>query len=282
MPKSREQEPQKREAPRLKKATWAGEFVRNSVGKIVHKANLSIEGEENLEALRGSGAIIVVAPHNGHLDTLLVRNAISTAFRKQLFFLAAADYWDKAVSDKDDAPTNKIKQNILVSFRRIFSPAAVRILPIDRFSTEQAYSDLEQAAERALAGEMPVIYPEGTRSRDGKKPISEREFKTGLGLLVLMTEGKVPIVPVYLEGNENLMPPDSNSIQFADADGIPHRVVVHIGEPIDTSSLVHEPIESMSRQEQRTFRRMITSLVHGHFVGTYEDINGELEDTRPY
>ncbi len=284
---------------KLKPATKVGEGIRNFLSPIlkltqpaVRTADISIEGHENLQKLKGSGAIIVVAPHNGHPDTILVRDAFEKEFRKLLFFIAAADYWEAAVHAEDDTNLVKLKNTLVVFKRKIFSPAAVRILPIDRHSSEQAFFDLEQAAERALAGEMPVLYPEGTRSRDGKRPMSQREFKTGLGLLVLMTEGKVPIVPVYLEGNESLMPPEKNKKQLeleaetlqeeTEPSPTSQKVVVHIGEPIDTSSLVQKSLEEMEHKEIRAARRMITSLTHGYFVGKYEDITGDFSGPEPY
>lgn len=270
------------ETRRLTKATKMGEVIRNAVGAhIEHRLAVTVLGHENLEKLHGSGAIVVVAPHNGHIDTPLVRMAFEDTYKKLLFFVAAADYWEKAVHKENDTFKVRFKNTLFTYMRRLFSPGVARIFPIDRFNPAQASYDLEQIAEKVLAGEFAVLFPEGTRSRDANKPISEREFKSGLGLLVLMTEGKVPIVPVYLEGNEKLMPPHSNKPELQ-KDGVPHQVTVHIGEPIATSSLVQKPPTEMENQEIRAFRRMATDMVHGYFVGMYEDTITDPDSKQPY
>ena len=98
----------------------------------------------------------------------------------------------------------------------------------------------------------------------------------------MMTEGKVPILPVYLEGNEKLLPAHKKWPEFQE-DGIPHTVTVHIGEPIDTSSLVEKSLLEMEDPEIRAKRRMITNLVFGYFTGMFFDINGDdINSNEPY
>lgn len=271
------------ETRKFKKASKLGEFIRErTTAYLGNKIDLHVEGQSNLEKLGDSGAIIVIAPHNGHPDSPLVRAAFEEQYREHLFLIGAADYWDKAVFKEDDSLSKRIKKTLSVAFMKRFGPTFVRIFPIDRFNPEQSYYDLAQIADQVLAGEYAAILPEGTRNRNVDTPMSEREFKTGLGLLVMMTEGKVPIVPVYLEGNEKLMPANKKFPQFQE-DGVPHTVTVHIGEPIDTSSLVEKSLLEMEDHEVRAKRRMITNLVYGYFTGMYVDINGDdVNATEPY
>lgn len=271
------------ETRKFGKPSKLGEFIRERTTAFLgKKIDLQVEGQSKLEKLGDSGAIVVIAPHNGHPDSPLVRAAFEEQYREHLFLIGAADYWDKAVFKEDDNLGKRIKKTITVAFMKRFGPAFVRIFPIDRFNSEQSYYDLAQIADKVLAGEYAAILPEGTRNRNVDTPMTEREFKTGLGLLVMMTEGKVPIVPVYLEGNEQLMPAHKNIPEFS-KDGIPHTVTVHIGEPIDTSSLVEKSLLEMEDQEIRAKRRMITNLVYGYFTGMYVDINGEdVNSTEPY
>ena len=244
----------------LKPATFWGELIRNQVGKLVNRANLNIEGLNNVESLK-SGAIIVVAPHNGHVDTALVRMAFNKEARKLMFAMAAGDYWER------------------IGWKQLASSVA-RTFPVSRKSGGQALHDLEQIAALVTAGERVVIFPEGTRSREDK-PMSERRFKTGLGLLVLMTEGKVPIIPVYLEGSEKLMPPGEILPQFKKG-GQPHPVTVRIGEQIDLSSYVKKPIEEMGRDDIKRERKMITSFIRAFFLAQEMKMTEAKEGVEPY
>ena len=267
----------------FKKASKLGEFIRErTTAYLENNITIHVEGQKNLEKLGDSGAIVVIAPHNGHPDSPLVRAAFEEQYRKHLFLIGAADYWDKAVFAEDDSLGKRIKKTLTVACMKRLGPAFVRIFPIDRFNSEQSYYDLAQIAQLVLDGEYAAILPEGTRNRNVETPMTEREFKTGLGLLVMMTEGKVPILPVYLEGNEKLLPAHKKWPEFQE-DGIPHTVTVHIGEPIDTSSLVEKSLLEMEDPEIRAKRRMITNLVFGYFTGMFFDINGDdINSNEPY
>ncbi len=270
------------EIRKLSKATQLGEFIRNYFGsQIENRLDITVIGHKNLEQLRGSGAFVVVGPHNGHLDTPLLRIAVEEEYKKLLFYVAAADYWDKAVRSENDSAQNYFRNTILTYLRRVLSPVVARIFPIDRFNSEQSDYDLEQIAQRALNGELAVLFPEGTRSRDGNTPMSQRKFKSGIGQLILLTEGAVPIIPIYLEGNEKLMPPNTNWPELQ-KNGIPHRVTVHIGEPIDTFSLITKSLADMDAREIRSFRRMTADMIHGYFVGKHEDLNDKKGEVESY
>ncbi|PIR63349.1 MAG: hypothetical protein CO156_04940 [Candidatus Pacebacteria bacterium CG_4_9_14_3_um_filter_40_12] len=266
----------------LKKATKLGEFIRNRVSDFLsNRVTIQVEGEKNLEVLHHTGAILAVLPHNGHIDTGILRAALEEELRKNLFFIAGADYWHKAVLSEDDSIKEKIAKIVTTAFLKTVGPAGARIFPIDRFNRDQSNYDLEQIAERTLHGEFAVFYPEGTR-RNWGKPLSEREFKTGIGHVILLTEGKVPVIPIYLEGNENLLPPDSKRPHFNDEAGKPHTVIVHIGEALDFSSFIPENPKEMGYKEVRAFRNMTTSALKGHFLGKYDDSDDVLKHVPKY
>ena len=68
---------------------------------------------------------------------------------------------------------------------------------------------INEAANRLMAGHSLVIFPEGTRSADGKLGV----FKAGG--LKLALKAKVPIVPVTISGSKNIMPKGSSIIRSA-------------------------------------------------------------------
>lgn len=80
----------------------------------------------------------------------------------------------------------------------------------------------EQAASVAAleSGQGVGIYPEGTRSRDGRL----YRGRTGAAWLALATGA--PVVPVGLVGTQHLQPPDTNGFR-------PHRFSVRVGAPLD-------------------------------------------------
>ena len=73
-------------------------------------------------------------------------------------------------------------------------------VPIDRHNREAAVATVQEAERTVRRGLHMVVFPEGTRSRDGKL----LPFKKGPFYLALETG--VPIVPVTILGTETLMP----------------------------------------------------------------------------
>jgi 1-acyl-sn-glycerol-3-phosphate acyltransferase len=67
-------------------------------------------------------------------------------------------------------------------------------IPLDRNSPRQGLQSIKQAAELLRRGVSIVVFPEGTRSPDGKI----HEFKTTLFVLPIRT--RTPVVPVLIEG----------------------------------------------------------------------------------
>lgn len=67
-------------------------------------------------------------------------------------------------------------------------------IPIDRNNPREAIKSIELAVERLKEGYSVIIFPEGTRSKNGKV----NEFKKGS--FKIATKAKVPIVPVSIDG----------------------------------------------------------------------------------
>jgi 1-acyl-sn-glycerol-3-phosphate acyltransferase len=73
-------------------------------------------------------------------------------------------------------------------------------IPIDRENVREAITSLTKAAEKLNKGYSISIFPEGTRSPDGKL----QEFKRGM--FVLAERSDAPIVPVAISGSDKIMP----------------------------------------------------------------------------
>jgi 1-acyl-sn-glycerol-3-phosphate acyltransferase len=104
---------------------------------------------------------------------------------------------------------------------------AGRFIFIDRQNAVAARRSIERAKERIHDGTSVLIFPEGTRSRDGKLA----PFKKG-GFHLAMDAG-VPIVPVAMQGTRELMPRGSLMLR-------PGRMRVTLGAPIPTDGLSPE------------------------------------------
>ncbi|HWA07531.1 MAG TPA: lysophospholipid acyltransferase family protein [Ignavibacteria bacterium] len=80
-------------------------------------------------------------------------------------------------------------------------------ISIDRGNVRDAMKSLDKAADRVRKGLSAVIYPEGTRTNDGKIG----EFKRGM--FFLADKAKADIIPVTLTGTFELMPPGSSKVK---------------------------------------------------------------------
>ena len=105
-------------------------------------------------------------------------------------------------------------------------------ISIDRNDRESAFGSLEVAAKKIKSGVSVLIFPEGTRSRDGKI----RSFKKG-GFVMAVDAG-VPIVPVVITGTRAIMSKDKFRIY-------PGHVSMVIHKPISTSTYTRETKEAL-------------------------------------
>src|SRR3546814_6538641 len=124
--------------------------------------------------------------------------------------------------------------------RHIFP--AIGMIPIDRGGGSASQRALDTAARVLDQGELFGIYPEGTRSRDGRL----HRGKTGPARLALRTGA--PIIPVGLRGTDHLQPAGAAFPQ-------PFRSCqLTLGAPID----VHR---YLARADDRLVLRQITDVV---------------------
>jgi len=98
---------------------------------------------------------------------------------------------------------------------------------IDRFNRESAFASIDEAAAKIKNGVSVMIFPEGTRSRDG----NIRPFKKG-GFIMAM-DAAVPIVPVILLGTWTIMEKSSLKINTGE-------VALNIASPIATTGYTRD------------------------------------------
>ena len=134
-----------------------------------------------LEHVPRSGPVILASNHLSFADSVV----IPVVAPREVVFLAKSDYFEGP--------------GVRGRLRRAWFEG-LGMLPIDRDDASAALASLDVALEVLGRGQVFGIYPEGTRSRDGRL----HRGRTGVAHLAL-TAG-VPIVPVGLVGTERLQP----------------------------------------------------------------------------
>lgn len=137
-----------------------------------------ILGEEHL---RSNRSFVLVANHSSHLDTVCLLAGLPLRRLHRAFPAAAADYFFKSVP------------------RTWIATVIVNALPFAR----QTHVRNSLAICRELlanAGNVLIIFPEGTRSKTGEL----QEFKPGIGALVAGSD--IAVLPCYLDGAHRAWP----------------------------------------------------------------------------
>ncbi|GGK86627.1 1-acyl-sn-glycerol-3-phosphate acyltransferase [Mangrovihabitans endophyticus] len=159
---------------------------------------LRVTGRENVPK---TGPVILAANHLSVSDHLF----LPVACPRLVFFMAKSDYF--------------LQGGLKGRFRGVFMRSVGQI-PIERSGGRAALAGLEQARKVIMDGNVFGIFPEGTRSPDGRL----YRGKTGVTRLALMTGA--PVVPVGLVGTNHVQPIGT---------AFPHpggTVTVRIGEPV--------------------------------------------------
>ncbi|MBI5407577.1 MAG: 1-acyl-sn-glycerol-3-phosphate acyltransferase [Nitrospirae bacterium] len=156
---------------------------------------LRIIGSENIPE---EGGVIIAANHLSYLDIPLLGYSINKTRQRHADFMAKKELFAIPV--------------IGFLFQKLSS------FPIDREKVDRA--GLREAVKRLRSGRMVAIYPEGTRSRDGRLHAG----KPGVGMIVRMSGKKV--VPAAIQGTDKALPPGRWLAK-------PTPVTIKFGRPLD-------------------------------------------------
>ena len=154
-----------------------------------------------LEHIPQDKPYIIMPNHSSHLDTLTVITALRTK-AYHLWVLAARDYW------------------FATRLQGWFARTCLNALPIEREGNFTEFlQDLRAANEVMAQNNGLLIFPEGTRSLDGRL----QPFKPGV-LSLLIYSPNVPVIPAYIEGTYHALPKGRNFPKK-------HPVRIAFGEP---------------------------------------------------
>lgn len=162
-----------------------------------------VEGRENVPK---RGAVIIASNHLAAIDSAV----IPLLAPRRVSFLAKAEYF-----------TGKGLKGRLNG--AVF--AAMGAIPVERGTHRAAQAALDEGLKVLEADGAFGIYPEGTRSRDG------RLYRGRTGVAWLALASGAPVVPVALIGTERIQPVGKLLPRV-------RRVTVRFGEPLDFSDRI--------------------------------------------
>ena len=177
-------------------------FMKNLIAGPILKTVFRpwVTGLENIPA---KGGVILASNHLSFIDSVFLPLVVD----RRIFFLAKSDYFRG----------KGLKGWATKAFMN-----GTGMLPIDRSGGKASEASLNTGLRVLHEGEVLGIYPEGTRSPDGKM----YRGRTGVARMIL--EGHVPVVPVAMIDTEKVMPIGKRIPKV-------RRIGVVIGKPLDFS-----------------------------------------------
>jgi len=142
--------------------------------------------------------LLIISNHASHLDAISIAASIPSRYWRDLYIAAAKDYFFS---------------NPLFTF---FSQHCLGAIPIDRKDKKGEAIKLINTLLTSLPRMWLILFPEGTRSLDGKI----HDFKRGVSIFSERTQ--TPILFLYTDGNSELWP---KGAAFAK----PGRLKIHVG-----------------------------------------------------
>jgi 1-acyl-sn-glycerol-3-phosphate acyltransferase len=194
-----------------------------------------ILGAEHVPA---TGPVILAANHQSFADEFF----LPLAARRQVFFFAKAEYFN----------TPGLRGRAMAAFFH-----GMGQVPVERADMRSAAAVIDIGVEVLAEGSALGIFPEGTRSPDGRL----YKFRTGVARLALRSGA--PVVPVGLVGTRDVQPPESRRWRRK-------PVAVHFGPPLDFADLsAQERSARVLREVTETVRTEVQRLSGQEYVDAF-------------
>ena len=203
---------------------------------------LRVEGARRL--LRRPGPFVFVANHASHADTAVLLEALPRRIRRRTAPAAAEDYFFGG------------------RVRGALTSLGIGAFPFPR----RGAAGLARAERLLAAGWNVVLFPEGTRSRDGMM----HRFKPGAG--VLASRGAT-MVPVAVSGTHNVLPKGGRMLRRA-------PVAVVFGSPLRFERSLPAPAIADRLEQRVATLRAAASLLRPNPRRTWLDRARELARSR--
>ena len=176
-------------------------------------ARPEVTGAEHIPA---SGGAILASNHLSIVDSIF----LPLMLERPVTFAAKSEYFTG----------RRLSERVAGAYLR-----ATKQLSVDRAGARAAQDMLEAALGLLRQGALFGIYPEGTRSPDGRL----YRGRTGIGWLAL--NSGVPVLPVAMMGTDRVLPPGHRIPR-------PSRIEVRIGAPLDLEAYRGQPAGARQRR----------------------------------
>src|SRR6516165_8919553 len=220
---------------------------RALAGPILHLLwRPEVTGGEHIPA---TGGAILASNHLSLVDSIFLPLVLA----RPLTFAAKSEYFTG----------KRPGQRIAAAYMK-----ATRQLSVDRAGARAAQETLEAALGLLRAGELFGIYPEGTRSPDGRL----YRGRTGVGWLALASG--LPVIPVAMVGTDRVLPPGRTIPTL-------HRVGIRVGKPLTFEGYQdHRPAARARRLITDEVMEAIRALSGQEYVPMYasarkEELSGQ-------
>lgn len=203
-------------APHLVARAWARSIL------FVSGIHVHVNGLENLNV---DGSCILMPNHQSNFDIPVLLGCLPIQFR----WLAKAELFKIPIFGRGMRGCGYIS--------------------IDRSNRKSAFQSLAEAAAKIRNGVSVLIFPEGTRSRDGRiLPFKKGGF-------VLSVDAGVPIVPIVIFNTWSIMPKDRLRIRT-------QSVRMDILAPIPTSGYTRKTKDDLMNSVRNTICNAFEENVH--------------------
>jgi 1-acyl-sn-glycerol-3-phosphate acyltransferase len=218
------------------------QLSRLLIGPALHLlARMDLTGEENIPQ---AGGAILASNHLSVLDSFYLPLSVE----RPVTFVAKSEYFTGT------KPMERLAGAYLRSTKQ---------LSVDRAGARAGQEMLEAALALIKGGALFGIYPEGTRSPDGRL----YRGRTGVGWLAL--HSGVPVLPVAMIGTDRLLPPGHKVPR-------PGRIQIRIGKPLLFNEYREQP--AGARQRRAVTDRVVEAireLSGQEFVSMYASVRKE-------
>jgi len=154
------------------------------------------------ESIPRKGGLLIVSNHASYLDPVILDGAVG----RPVYFFARSELFEIPLF------------GWLIRQLHAFP---VHLGRLDKDAIKRAIKELKR-------GRVVVVYPEGTRSRDG----TLQRGQAGAGFFAV--KAGVPVLPVYLRGTYEALTPGSKKVRL-------RKISIHFGSP-----LFFKPPEALS------------------------------------
>ncbi len=195
-----------------------------------------VVGRENIPP---DGPLILASNHQSFIDSIVIPLAVP----RRVVFLAKAEYWEG--------------RSLASLPRRLFF-RTFDAVPVQREEQRDAQASLDLARGVLERGDAFGIYPEGTRSRDGRL----YRGRTGVGWLSMAASA--PVVPVGLIGTDRVQPIGAKVPRV-------HRVRIAFAPPVRPEDYADLPPGRARRQITDAVMESVAALTGQPLADGYND-----------